>query len=432
MMRRWLPHFDVFLYAYLVMVLGCIYFLFNYIENISFTERAGESLLFRVVWFCLYLALTIKLARNARIFGPMLARSFLLLVFVGLAIISLIHNGSQVGAVLKFSMYVATILFSGWVAVSCPVDRFVEALYRIGIVVLAFHVLFFPVIGSAIDYDPLHRATILGTEAYAGVFGHKNLAGSFFGLMAMISLVRMLASSGQTFLMSASAMLLHLLALAATGAAGALISVAVALALAIGVYLMVAGRTGFASVYWLLMGFIALGFMSIPAEDLYELVGRTSNLTGRTFLWSVWPHFFWQRPLLGFGYSGFFNGLTDAPSTELTRMAPWKTEYSSFENAFLEAMLQFGVLGGVAFVLMACKALWNSVRFAFEATSRFWLAPFVSLVFTLVSAFNDSSLLLHNYVGCVMMFWCYLGPEAVAPDMTEAYPVSALQRTGEV
>jgi exopolysaccharide production protein ExoQ len=426
MMRRWLSA-DVFLYAYLVMVLGCIYFLFNYAENISFSERAGESVLFRVCWFCLYLVLLINIASNARVFLGIIEHSFLLLGLLGFATISLLYNDVQSASALKSSMYVATILFSAWVAMTCTVDRFVETIYRIGVVVLIFHVLLLPIIGSAIDYDPLHRSTILGTEAYAGVFGHKNLAGSFFGLMALISLVRSLSSPAKRSLPSVIVMLLHLLALAATGAAGPLISFVVTLALTLGLFVLVCGGRGMASVYGLTMGFLALGLMSIPADYLYELVGRTSALTGRTILWSLWPHFFWQRPLLGYGYSGFFNGLTDAPSAELTRMAPWNIEYSSFENAYLEAVLEFGLLGGAFFVLIALRALWNSVRFAFAAPSRFWLAPFASLVFMLVSAFNDSSLMLHNYIASVLMFWCYFGPEAVE---TEPDEVLSMQPVG--
>ncbi|QDM22646.1 O-antigen ligase family protein [Tardiphaga sp. vice154] len=420
-MRSWWSQFDLFLHFYLIMVLGAIYFLFNYIEGISYSERAGESVLFRIVWMCLYATLFIKILANARVFIALYARSFLLVTLFVLSVGSLLYNGSQDTAVIKFAMYFSTIAFAGWVVVRCPVDSFTEALFRIGIFVLVFHILFFPVIGSVIDYDPLHRATILGTESYAGVFGHKNLAGSFFGLMATISLVRMLSGGSRWRMISSAVMvLLHLLALAATGGVGPLISVAVAIVFTFGGFLLVSGRRDAAAIYWLVIGFATLALLMTPTNMLYQLIGRTSGLTGRAFLWSVWPYFFWQHPLIGYGFAGFFNGLVSGPATELTRMAPWNTEYSSFENAYLEALIQFGLLGGATFILVACRGIWNAVVFAFAGSSTMRLAPFAVLVFTLVSAFNDSSLLLHNFIGCVLMFWCYFGLQVRVVDTSEA------------
>lgn len=413
MIGRLLSRLDLFLYAYLVMVLGCIYFLFNYIEGISFSEKAGESVLFRLSWLTLYLILLIKISQNARALVLLIERSVLLLLFFGAVAISLLYNADHLDSVLKFSMYIATVLFAGWVAVSCPVDRFVEALFKINVAVLVFHIAIYPVVGSAIDYDPLHRATILGTEAYAGVFGHKNLAGWFFGLMALIALIRALTRPGHTNL-SSSAIIggLDVIALAATGAAGPLISACASLVIILGTYLVLVGRRELASIYWIACGFVLLGVASLPNDYLLGLVGRSSGLTGRDFLWEAWPHFFWQKPMLGYGFAGFFTGVVNAPSVELTQMAPWNAEYYSFENSYLEALLEFGLLGGITFFLITCCALWNAFRFALKSPSAVSIAPFSLLIFVLISSMNDDNLLLHNYFACVVMFWCYFGVEA--------------------
>jgi O-antigen ligase len=413
MIGKWLSRQDLFLYAYLVMVLGCIYFLFNYLEGLSFTERAGESLAFQLFWLLLYIMLAFHIAWDAGRLGLLLSRSPVFLIFATLAVISLVYEGSQAKALIKFAMYLATIMFSAWLAISCSVDRFVETLFRIGAVVLAFHIVLFPLVGSAIDYDALHRATILGTEAYAGVFGHKNLAGTFFGLMVAISFVRMFTGPRPQIGWSALFMALHLLALAATGAAGPLVGVTITLAVTMGFLIVTLGRWDVAAIYWLVLGFVGLLLLLfVPMDDLYSLVGRSEGLTGRSFLWSVWPHFFWQRPWLGFGFSGFFSGLPYAPSTELTQMAPWNTEFGSFENSYLDALLQFGLLGGAAYILMVARGLWNTVVFGFARNGTHWLAPFAMMTFIVFTSTNDSSQLLHNYIGCVLVFWCYFGPEA--------------------
>jgi len=162
MIGRWWLRNDIFLYAYLVMVLGCIYFLFNYVEGISFSERAGESVLFRGFWLLLYILLIFHIAIDLKRFSFVLLRSYLYLAFVGFAVVSLALSADPTGALVKFAMYVATTMFAAWVTIACPVDRLVDTLFRIGIVVLVVHIVLFPVIGSQLDYDALHRPTILG------------------------------------------------------------------------------------------------------------------------------------------------------------------------------------------------------------------------------------------------------------------------------
>lgn len=412
MIGRWLSRTDVFLHAYLVMVLGCVYFLFNFIEGISFAERAGESTLFRGAWLLLYVLLILHVAVDRKRFGVLLLHSHLYLAFVSVAVVSLAVSADAAGSSVKFAMYLMTTLFAAWVVIRCPVDRLVDILFRIGVAVLIVHVVLFPVIGSQWDYDPLHRPTVLGTQAYAGIFGHKNLAGAFFGLMALICFVRMLAGPRWQFGWSLLVMACHCVALAAAGSAGPLISMATTIALTFGLLLVLLGRRGAASIYWLGLAALALVAYVVPSDELYGLVGRSDNLTGRSFLWSVWPHFFWQHPWLGYGFSGFFNELPNAPVNELTRMAPWNTEFGSFENSYLDAFLQFGLLGGALYVLLLARALWNTIVFTFERQGTYWTAPFAMLLFVVIASANDSSQLLHNYFGCVLVFWCYFGPEA--------------------
>ncbi|WP_245470760.1 O-antigen ligase family protein [Bradyrhizobium guangzhouense] len=352
-----------------------------------------------------------KVISQARTFVYLFRHSLLLLCFLFLAVASSIYNGIQLEDAIKLAMYFLTILFASWLAINLSVDDLVEALYRIGAVVLVAHVLLFPLVGSAIDYDALHRSTVLGTEPYAGVFGHKNIAGSFFAMMSLISFIRLL-SSKRSRPWSALFLMLHLVALAAAGAAGAIVGLAGATVVTIGIYLAAASNRQIASVYWLAIAGLVLLMLSIPQEDMYELVGRTAGLTGRSFLWSVWPYFFWQKPWLGYGFGGFFSSLSDAPVTELTRMAPWNTVYASFENSYLDVLLQFGILGGGVYIVMMLVAIASAIRFAFGSAEGFRLVPIGLLTLTVILGINDSSLMLHNYITCAITFWCYFGPEA--------------------
>jgi hypothetical protein len=145
--RELYARFEPFLYAYLAMVLGCIYYLFNWIEGIPFSERAGESQFFRVCWIGLYGVLIFKVLSQTRAFVRLVRHSALLFCFCVFVFASTMINGIQFDDAIKMSMYLLTILFAGWISVNVTVDHLAGTLYRIGAIVLVVHVLLFPLFG---------------------------------------------------------------------------------------------------------------------------------------------------------------------------------------------------------------------------------------------------------------------------------------------
>jgi O-antigen ligase len=86
----------------------------------------------------------------------------------------------------------------------------------------------------------------------------------------------------------------------------------------------------------------------VNAELLTGMVGRSSDLTGRTELWDAVISMIHKRPLLGFGFSGFWKDASSESAVVETHIL-WTPEYS--HNGYLEITLSLGLLGMFLFLL---------------------------------------------------------------------------------
>jgi len=101
----------------------------------------------------------------------------------------------------------------------------------------------------------------------------------------------------------------------------------------------------------------------IIADDgiLASFLGRSADLTGRTELWNYVISMILRRPLLGYGYSGFWGGAS-VESTNIARDIGWAPQYS--HNGYLELVLSLGVVGFVLFAILFWQFLSRAVQLA--------------------------------------------------------------------
>jgi exopolysaccharide production protein ExoQ len=400
--------FDTFLSVYLLMVGGSLYFLFYFLEGADAAGKAGETITYQIVWFVLYLLLITKLAMRKERIGSLLFSSGFFLAFLCTAATSLLANHAEIDSLIKFGMYLMTVAFAAWIVTNYndPVDQVLETLYRLGIVVIVIHVLAYP-IGREIVWDPLDRPTLLGNMPYAGLFGHKNLAGSYFAMTALICTAKFLSPECNNRSLSLILVLMNVALLVVSGAVGALVSFSVAAALTVGVYFFIERKVDLAAAFLLVAASITLVTMVHGVSNLFAFIGRDDTFTGRIELWSLANIFFWRHPLLGYGYANFFTA--DGASSIFWSMVPGQIKYWSFDNSYIEIGIQFGMIGGFFFSLILLRGIQNAFRFSINVNSAYKLGPLALLSYILVSSFFDSYLVLHNYIACVIIFWTYFG-----------------------
>jgi exopolysaccharide production protein ExoQ len=101
----------------------------------------------------------------------------------------------------------------------------------------------------------------------------------------------------------------------------------------------------------------------MDTKGITGALGRSSDLTGRTEIWSLVMSYIPERPVLGYGYSGFWNGASPE-SAAIDRVMGVMIMYS--HNGYLETLL---TLGGVGF-LLTLGFLGTGIKRAFYCSER--------------------------------------------------------------
>ena len=137
---------------------------------------------------------------------------------------------------------------------------------------------------------------------------------------------------------------------------------------------------------------------SVSTEELRTLKDEDLlTLTGRTKLWFLVIKIIKQRPLLGYGYSGFW-GVTEE-SAALPEIAGEFAQYHS-HNGFLEISLQLGLVGLSIFLIGFLFNLFRVISWLrmSRATEGLWTLLYI--VFLVLANLTSSTLLQQNSI-----FW---------------------------
>ncbi|NNC13086.1 O-antigen ligase family protein [Planctomonas sp. JC2975] len=146
-----------------------------------------------------------------------------------------------------------------------------------------------------------------------------------------------------------------------------------------------------------------------------KLLGKSSDLTGRTDIWGHVIHLAQQRPLFGWGWISYW--------------APWvepfkglairnKVEYLQAHNAYLDVWLQLGILGLIVFVLLVLstfgRAWFMAVdRAPFDANgvvradvpyTAITLFPLLMLAAMIAQSFAESRMLIEAGFALLVAF----------------------------
>jgi O-antigen ligase len=277
--------------------------------------------------------------------------------------------------------------------------------------VLIVHWLIYP-IQSHFSYDRMARATLLGISPYGGLFGHKNLAGTFFGLSFLACYGRALVPPKRW--RYAILALGHAVALVGAGAAGALLCAVLGALVMTGFHLYVR-RSKLLPYFVFAAAFIAVVVAAVGTSTVLHAVGRDEGMSGRWRVFAAWPDYFWQHPLFGWGYSNFFTGAWNEPAVGLRTLTPYHARYFTFESAYLEMAIDFGLIGAGLFFAMMATGFRNAFRLALRPGIVFGAVPLGWLIFIAVMSVSDSGLRIHNLVTAALVAWTYFGLKACKP-----------------
>ncbi len=136
----------------------------------------------------------------------------------------------------------------------------------------------------------------------------------------------------------------------------------------------------------------------IMADDslLPSILGRSTDLTGRTELWSLVTGMILKRPFFGYGYSSFWQGASPE-SIDIARHIGWAPEYS--HNGYLELVLSVGIIGLLLFSVVFGKGIARAIHTAEsrdEESHRINMWPLAFFVYFAVHNMAECTILWQN------------------------------------
>jgi O-antigen ligase len=126
-------------------------------------------------------------------------------------------------------------------------------------------------------------------------------------------------------------------------------------------------------------------------REVFDFLGKSPDMTGRTGIWKLVLGLIEQRPILGWGWTSHW-----VPGTE-----PYEglvvinnVPYYQAHNAFLDVWMQIGIFGLALFGLLLLTTFIPLWRLAVRHTSSLYLWPILLFVGLLVQAMVESRMLI--------------------------------------
>jgi exopolysaccharide production protein ExoQ len=349
-----------------------------------------------------------------------LRRNWALVCLLILAVISSLWTEMPDLVFRKSIGLLGTTLFGIALAIRVPFEqqlRMLSWLFRVLAILSLGCLLLFPSYGISSEGE------------WRGVFYYKNAMGSAMGL-AILSEWQLPATTRFAKLIKGLFTLLYAVLLLksdsvtpAVALIGAVILLSIykftALRLLVPLYM-------FAVILVILVSILAPLLMA-NSDSVMGLLGRSSNLTGRTEIWSLVISFIQQKPILGYGYSGFWLGASPE-SYVVNRVMGGPVMYS--HNGYLEMFLTLGMVGfllSLVFIGTGFKrALYLSKHRHFDI--ELW--PLSFLLYFILHNLGEATILGQD-LEWAMCVSCIVGTELLlltpSAEQAEELPLIPLQ-----
>ncbi len=352
------------------------------------------------VWWICWLLIALWVVRGAK-----LTRSIWLpLSLLGLAawmFLSLLWSVNPAKSLQELSFQFAFILMGMLASVGRDHWDLLKLFVRTGVWFIGFNMLF-------AFFLPANGQGGEGSNStdYKGLFPDKNHFGFFCTTVAVSAVVRAINAErpGQRLACWLGAGI-GVLGVWLSGSATALLmTMAWSLLIVLGVGLVRSRRPHkLAATGVMLLAGSAIGLMAMNSDQVLAVLGRSSNLTGRTEIWVAVQRAIAERPFTGFGWHALW--LDEDP----TSIRFWSYNYGDpfyhAHNGFLELAVELGLVGAVlgwGFIVLLLVRSLRELRV--DPRGRLWPVVLIPLVLAYnlveVMGFSDATFIVLVALAC--------------------------------
>ena len=380
-----------------------------------FGVACGDTLRYSIGWVGLgiwsgviFIATVFMLIRSRALPTIKLVPWPLAALYGALFLSSLLSNYSLIsfGAVL---VSMATASFGIWLAhdfdwrhllrVFANVIRFVLASSLVfELVVASLHIRVLPIFknftGTIVPAKAYYwsQGNLFNGDRIQGIVGNANLL-AYLAMIGLIVFAVEFAIIGTSRWISVSSLIIGGLCMALSKSAGISFAIVAVIVSAI-VSIAAEGkpketRHRYYRVALTAAGAVGVILLTYRAE-IFTLIGKSPDMTGRTMIWKKVLGLIVDRPLEGYGWLSYWMpGIKPYEGLVVIN----KVAYYQAHNAFLDMWLQGGILALIFFVILVVITFVRLWQLAVRHTSALYLWPILVFIGLVVQNFTESRLL---------------------------------------
>lgn len=245
------------------------------------------------------------------------------------------------------------------------------------------------------------------TGAWRGVYTHKNKLGAQMALTTVFLLMTQYTGFFRgiaKLILRGITLISSFLIIASTSTTGLLATATMTLTFITCSTLKLSYRYMVIAVSSIILAAGAASFyIQTNAETLLGAFGKGTDLSGRDEIWPALSYMISQRPLLGYGYKGFW-GPFGGPADLVRQMVGWPVPNA--HNGFIEVLLAVGWIGGALFFANFFITFIKSLQFIRITKKTYAIYPVVMLVFLTLSNMTESNLFVSD--SWILYIWISL------------------------
>lgn len=350
----------------------------------------GDPVL-RTIWFGIYTVTLLLMATHWKSVIRTAMRDKLLWILIAIALASVLWSSTWWVTLRRDIALIQTTFLGLYMAARYTLNEQLRLLaWTFGLAIILSFVFALAPPNYGVMHDGLHDGR------WRGIYIHKNSLGSVMDLSVVSFLLLALSDRSYRWFAWAGFGLSAILILL-SGSKTALVVLLTLLAL-LPLYKALRWRRDLVIVVLIAAVLLGGGFTTLLLSNLETALGalgKDATLSGRTDLWSVLWEMIWNRPLLGYGYGGFWQGAKGEASSYVWQVVGWEAPHG--HNGYLDLWIDLGLLGLSTFVIYFLLNILRGVAWARLTKKPAGLWPLTYLTFFFLANLTESVVLTqHN------------------------------------
>jgi exopolysaccharide production protein ExoQ len=384
-LRKHLDH----LFVVTAMLLMSSAFISHIVDLSTAESSSAGSAQMQLIWLAIYVVTLLRVAPHWRETIGVMRANLTFCIFASLAVVSMLWSADPLISLRHSMAFVFCTLFGIDLARRYTLRQqlgLIGATLWIAILFSCFVQLVAP---NFVLPATFGESNIVDNGAWIGIFHQKNIFGHVLAVAGVLT-VSQITFNRKTLLLAVVSLGICFAVIGKVESETALVAICATAFLLFSLLILRLRRRAL-STLGSGIGLIASSLLVaalLNRDLLASLVGRTSNLTGRTDVWALVFESIARRPLLGYGFGAFWQ--TSYDSHRIDALLGWTVPSS--HNVYIDIVVQLGFAGlglfcvayGTAFV----RAI-SAMRGSQDPAAR-W--PLAYILLATIYGFSESDL----------------------------------------